>query len=32
MANASESEQGDDYEKNETLGGRNAHEKWNTSS
>lgn len=29
MANAREFEQGDDYEKNETLGGQNVHEKWN---
>ncbi|WIG56315.1 MAG: hypothetical protein OJF61_002103 [Rhodanobacteraceae bacterium] len=28
MANAQQSEQGDSYEKNETIGGRNVHEKW----
>lgn len=28
MANSQESEQGDNYEKNETIGGQNVHEKW----
>lgn len=28
MANAQQSEQGDSYEKNETIGGHNVHEKW----
>jgi hypothetical protein len=32
MANAGESEQGDSYEKNETIGGYTVHEKWDASS
>ncbi len=32
MANASESEQGDSYEKNATIDGHNVHEKWDASS
>ena len=32
MANAGQSEQGDSYEKNETLGGRSVHEKWDAAS
>ena len=32
MANANESEQGDNYEKNETLGGRTVHEKWDAQA
>ncbi|HJU25493.1 MAG TPA: hypothetical protein VJ722_02340, partial [Rhodanobacteraceae bacterium] len=28
MANSQQSEQGDNYEKNETIGGQNVHEKW----
>jgi hypothetical protein len=31
MANAHESEQGNDYERNETLGGRSVHEVWESS-
>lgn len=31
MANATEFEQGDDYEKNATVGGRNVHERWSAS-
>ncbi|MBS0430815.1 MAG: hypothetical protein JSS21_00195, partial [Proteobacteria bacterium] len=30
--NGSESEQGDNYEKNETIGGQAVHEKWDASS
>lgn len=32
MANSNESEQGDNYEKNETIGGYRVHEKWDASS
>ncbi len=32
MANSNESEQGDSYEKNETIAGHNVHEKWDASS
>jgi len=32
MANGDESEQGDNYEKNETIDGRSVHEKWDASS
>ncbi|MEO6967330.1 MAG: zinc ribbon domain-containing protein [Rhodanobacteraceae bacterium] len=32
MANSNESEQGDNYEKNETIGGYSVHEKWDASS
>jgi hypothetical protein len=32
MANSQQSEQGDSYEKNETIGGPNVHEKWDASS
>jgi len=32
MANSQESEQGDSYEKNETIGGHNVHEKWDAQS
>lgn len=32
MANSQESEQGDSYEKNETVSGQNVHEKWDASS
>lgn len=32
LADAQESEQGSDYEKNETLGGYRVHEKWDASS
>lgn len=32
MANANESEQGDSYEKNETIAGRSVHEKWDAAS
>lgn len=32
MANSQQSEQGDNYEKNETIGGQNVHEKWDASS
>lgn len=32
MANSNESEQGDSYEKNETIGGHRVHEKWDESS
>ena len=32
MANASETEQGESYEKNETIAGHSVHEKWDASS
>lgn len=32
MANGDESEQGDDYEKNETIGGRSVHETWRATN
>jgi hypothetical protein len=32
MANANETEQGDSYEKNETIAGHSVHEKWDASS
>lgn|SRR5581483_4622076 len=32
MANSQESEQGDSYEKNETIGGQNVHEKWDAQA
>jgi hypothetical protein len=32
MANGDESEQGDNYEKNETIDGRSVHEKWDAAS
>jgi hypothetical protein len=32
MANANESEQGDSYEKNETIDGHSVHEKWDGAS
>lgn len=32
MANAGESEQGESYEKNETISGRTVHEKWDAAS
>lgn len=32
MANASETEQGDSYEKNETIAGHSVHEKWDAPS
>ncbi|SRR5579883_27256 len=32
MANSQESEQGDSYEKNETISGHNVHEKWDAQS
>lgn len=32
MANAGQSEQGDSYEKNETVSGRTVHEKWDAAS
>lgn len=32
MANSQQSEQGDNYEKNETIGGQSVHEKWDAQS
>ncbi|HJU08623.1 MAG TPA: zinc ribbon domain-containing protein [Rhodanobacteraceae bacterium] len=32
MANSQQSEQGDSYEKNETIGGQNVHEKWDAQA
>jgi hypothetical protein len=32
MANTQQSEQGDSYEKNETIGGQNVHEKWDAQA
>ena len=32
MANSQESEQGDSYEKNETIRGQGVHEKWDATS